>query len=368
MKYFFIVGERSGDQHASALIKEIKKRDDSAIVAGWGGHLMESAGADILTSYHDISIMGFLEVVRNLRVLKERLKACQDDIIKFDPDVVVLVDFPGFNLRMAKFAKTIGKKTCYYISPKVWAWKSDRIKTIRNHVDEVLVIFPFEEVYYKKQNLKVTYVGNPSLEGIQDHIFDDALIAKLRKQGKNIAFLPGSRIQEVKSAIDVITKLSSTYDDYHFLVAGVDNIHAAIYEPLKRLDNVTLLYEKTYEVLRASEVAIVTSGTASLEAALLNVPQVVVYKTSTLSFVIARLLIKVRFISLVNLIAGRKVVKELIQGSYDPVDIATELEYLLNDHTTKKRISEGYSEIRKLIGNKRASDEAAQAIIALGSS
>lgn len=367
MKYFFIVGERSGDQHASKLIFEIKQRDKSAVICGWGGSKMQNAGAEILTTYHDISFMGFWEVVKSFHTIKQKLKCCQRDIKNFAPDVLVLVDFPGFNLRMAKYAKSLGIKTCYYISPKIWAWKESRINTIKAYIDKMLVILPFEEQYYKKFNFEATYVGNPSLEEVQSYIYDQKLISTLKMEGKNIAFLPGSRVVEIKSAINVILKLSNTYDDYRLLVAAVSNVDRSLYEPLEGIGNISVLFDKTYEILEASEAAVVTSGTASLEVALLDIPQVVVYRTSSLSYAVAKLLVKVKYISLVNLIADRKIVTELIQGDYDPVDIATELEYLLNEDSTKKRISEGYSEIRDLLGKELASRNAAEAIVTLGS-
>lgn len=329
---------------------------------------MQAAGAQILTYYHDISFMGFLEVARNLKKINKSLNKCKADIRHFHPDVVVLVDFPGFNLRIAKYAKSLGIKTCYYISPKLWAWKQSRIKTIRAYVDKMLVIFPFEVSFYEQFDFPAEYVGNASLEHIKHHTYDDKLVDQLGKRGRNIAFLPGSRIQEVKQAIHAVTQLSKTYDEYTFLIAAVSNIPKRVYEPLEDIANVTILYGSTYEILCASEAAVVTSGTASLEAALLGVPQVVVFRTSTISYLIARLLVRVKYISLVNLIAGRRVVKELIQGNYDAMNIATELEFLLNDDATKKRISEGYSEIQDLIGDKSASINAARAIVALGRS
>lgn len=368
MKYFFIAGERSGDHHAAKVIQTLRELNPNAEIMGWGGEQMQEAGAQIFTFYHSISFMGFWEVARNLHILKRHLSDCKRDIDRERPDVLVLIDFPGFNLRMATYAKSLGIKTCYYISPKLWAWKKNRIKIIRKSVDRMLVILPFEVDFYKNYNFSVTYVGNPSVEDVRNHRPDERVVLKLKRQGKNIAFLPGSRVQEIKSAIEVVIQLSDTYDDYQFLVAAVDNVSEELYLPLRSVSNVKVLYNKTYEILKASEVAVVTSGTASLETALLGVPQVVIYRTSLITYWLARLLVKVKYISLVNLIAGKWVVKELIQGDYDAADIATELEHLLNDDSTKKRISEGYSEIQKLIGTRSASQNAAEAIVALSSS
>lgn len=368
MKYFFIAGERSGDQHASRVIAQIKKMDTAAVVKGWGGDEMQAAGAEILSHYQHSSYMGFWEVVKNLKSIQENLRKCKSHIQSFKPDVVVLVDFAGFNLRMAKYAKTLNIATCYFISPKIWAWRKSRIKQIRSYVDRMLVIFPFEVDFYKRLHYEALYVGNPSVERIQGYRHDKTFVLEAKKESKNIAFLPGSRVQEVKEAVTCIAQLSAIYDDFRFLVAAVDNVPEKYYEPLLDSENISVVYGKPYEVLKSSEVAIVTSGTASLEAALIGVPQVVVYKTSFLTYSLARFLVNVRYISLVNLVANRKVVKELIQGDYNAVEIATELEYLLNDASTKKRISEGYSEIRKLLGDSCASKNAAQEIVSLSRS
>lgn len=362
MKYFVIAGERSGDLHASGLIREIKKKDKNAEIAGWGGNYMKEAGADIRSSYQGISHMGFLEIAHKITIFRERLKRCKCDIDAFKPDLVILIDFAGFNLRIAAFAKSRNIKTCYYIAPKIWAWNKGRIKRIKTVVDLMLVTLPFEKHFYEQLDYSVQYVGNPVAEVISAYRWNQSLISKLRLKTKNIAFLPGSRLQEVVYAMEIIEKLAEVYDEYQFLVAGVDNLDAAIYEPIRRLKNVSLFFNKTYELLKASEAAIVTSGTATLETALLGVPQVVVYKASTISYAIARLLVTVKYISLVNLIANKAVVKELIQSDYNPVDIAAGLESLLYDEQTKKRISEGYSEIQVLIGKQKASQNAAEAI------
>lgn len=360
MKYFLIAGERSGDLHASNLVRQLYNQDLQAEVVAWGGNLTRDAGAQLLQHYNEISFMGIWEVLKNLATLKKKMDLCKSQISAFRPDVLILVDFPGFNLRMAEFARSLGIRTCYYISPKIWAWKKNRIKKIRAFVDKMLVILPFETAFYRELGYEVTYVGNPLMDAILDHRFDEHFQLPGGKQ--TIAVLPGSRQQEVARAIDVILDLAKNRQ-YHFCVAGVDNLDPEIYAPLGSLDNVSLHFNKTYELLRACDAAIVTSGTATLEAALLNAPQIVVYRTSALTYYIGRLLVNIRFISLVNLIAGREVVRELIQHDYNAGTIEKELHQILNDPAKKEKIHKGYSEIGGLIGKNKASEKAASEIV-----
>lgn len=367
MKYFIIAGERSGDLHASGMVSELLKQDPKAEIVGWGGHYMKNAGAEVLTFYHEISFMGFAEVLANLPKIQRNMSQCKRDIREFRPDVLILVDFPGFNLRMAAYARSLGIKTCYYISPKIWAWKKGRIRQIKASVDRMLVILPFEVPFYEKEQYPVIYVGNPLNDAIANYSWDNSLLQKLGET-RNLAFLPGSRLQEIIPAIELIPKVAPVYDEFQILVAGVENVHTEVYAPLAGIRNVKVYFGKTYELLKSSEAAVVTSGTATLETALLNVPQVVVYKTNPLTYQIAKRLVKIPFISLVNLIAGRLVVRELIQGDYNPVDVCTELEGILTDESTKKRISEGYSEIQKTIGSEKSSAKAAKEVVDLGRS
>lgn len=369
MNYFFVVGERSGDQHASNVIRNIHVLDPAACVICWGGEMMKEAGATVLTHYREINYMGFWEVAINLRVLLKKIKQCKSDIVRSKPDVVVLVDFAGFNLKIAKFAHNCGLKVAYYISPKVWAWKENRIESIRKYVDRMMVILPFEQLYYKKRNLSVAYVGNPILEQVSSYQWDEYFLSQFKSFRKSvIAVLPGSRTQEVLKSIEMILGLSQELDRCHFLVAAVDNVDGRVYQPLERVGNVTVVWGKTFEVLRGAEAALITSGTATLEAALLNIPQIVVYKTSYLTYWIARFVIKLKYISLVNIIAGRKVVTELIQRDYNISKVRLELDKVLTDDLYKKRISEGYSEIQVLLGNQHASKKAASLVVELGCS
>lgn len=367
MKYFIIAGERSGDQHAARLAAQIFQQDHAAEISGWGGILMKQAGVSILRNYSTYSVMGFWEVLINIRHLSRELKRCKADILAFKPDVVILVDFPGFNLRMARFAKTRGFKTCYYISPKIWAWKKGRIRTIRKYIDKMLVILPFEKDFYQNLGYQAQYVGNPSVEMLGSHDWDKEFESRFSEKAV-IAFLPGSRPQEVRVAVAEIAQLAVIFDEYTLLVSAVDNVDQDLYAPLYDIQNVEVIFGRSFELMKMAKVAIVTSGTATLEAALIDVPQIVVYKTSWLTYWVARWLIKVRFISLVNIIAGRGVVRELIQDEYNAMDITHHLELLLQDEGAQKKISEGYSEIRKLLGNEHASVNAARAVITLGSS
>ncbi|WP_421894361.1 lipid-A-disaccharide synthase [Marinoscillum sp.] len=367
MKYFLVAGERSGDLHGANLILEIIKQDPEAEIVGWGGDQMESAGAKILKHYRDLTVMGFWEVFKSIWILRRLLKRCQQDIYTFSPQVLILIDFGGFNLRVAAFARHSKIKICYYIAPKLWAWRPQRISGIRKNVDHMLVILPFERDFYKTLRYNVTYVGNPVMEALNNYAWNDTLLHVLKRH-KSITFLPGSRAQEIKQAIPVILKISTVFDDYQILVSGVNNVDKSIYEPLRIVGNISIVFDRAYELIQSAEAVVVTSGTATLETALIGKPQVVVYKTSWLTYLIARKMIRVPHISLVNLISGKEVVRELIQGEYNAVNVASELETLLSDVASKKRISEGYSEIRGILGEAKASEKAAKHIIDLGRS
>ncbi len=358
MKYFLIAGERSGDLHAAFLIKQLLHFDPNAEIVGYGGEQMEKAGMKLISHYKEISFMGFIEVVQNLRLISKRMKECEKAIWNFQPDVLVLVDFPGFNLRMARFSKTHQFKVAYYIAPKAWAWKESRVKTIKKYVDRLYSILPFEIAFFKKHNYPVHYVGNPVMEEIEAHVF--APLPIVGTTGPKVAYLPGSRVQEVKTSIDMIIECARLKPDYQFLVAAVDNVDAAFYDPLKGLPNVEVFIGKTYEVLKASDAAVVTSGTATLETALLNVPQVVCYKTSKISYWIARALIKVRFLSLVNLIQDKRIVQEFVQNEYTPKIVLTEIDKILGDEHYRKKMLEDYKKLAAQIGNHSASRKVAE--------
>ena len=367
MKYFLLTGERSGDLHGANLIMEIKNIDENAQFFAWGGDQIRAAGAEVLEDYNSINFMGFSEVIAKINYLRNKVNECKRQIREINPDCLILIDSPGFNLRIARFGKSIGIRTVYYISPKIWAWNKARIRSIKKSVDRMLVILPFEEEFYKEQNYQVDYVGNPVLDLVQSYQPDDSFLSRFVDK-KVIAILPGSRPTEVKNSIEVIRQLVVVFEEYTFLVSAVNNVDQQLYKSLVTYENVHVITGKTYDVLKTAQAAVVTSGTATLETALLGVPQVVVYKTSTLTYLAARMLLKIPYISLVNLLLGRKVVTELIQGEYNSANVVAELETLLTDDKTKKRISEGYSEIQKILGDQSASKNAAKIITSLCSS
>ncbi|MFN5648262.1 MAG: lipid-A-disaccharide synthase, partial [Sphingobacteriales bacterium] len=309
MKYYLISGEASGDLHGSNLIKEIHKRDPQAQIRCWGGDLMQAAGAELVSHYKERAFMGFLEVAKNLRTILGFMKTCKKDLLAYKPDVVVLIDYPGFNIPMAQFAKKHGFKTIYYISPQVWAWKESRVKTIREVVDKMLVILPFEVDFYKKWNYEVTYVGHPLVQVIED--FKKANSTLTLTPHPSVALLPGSREQEIKKKLPIMLEATQHFPDVQFRIAQAPSLERSFYESMTaQYPNVELIQGKTYELLMQSHAALVTSGTATLETALFGVPEVVCYKGSAVSYEIAKRLIKVKYISLVNLILDKPAVKE----------------------------------------------------------
>ncbi len=356
MKYFFIVGERSGDLHASNLAKELKRLDDEAALVGYGGPQMEVQGVRILKQYPAYSYMGIWEVFTHLGTIRKTFRACEKAIRDEKPDVLVLVDFPGFNLRMAKYAKGLQLPVSYYISPKIWAWKESRIKKIKAYVNHMMVILPFEVAFYQKHHFKVAYVGNPLMDEVRQHAHEPVVTIKDRPV---IAILPGSRKQEVGYAIPLVADLANSRPDYEWVVAGVDNLPEAMYAPLNGLANVRVVYGRTYDILKDANAAVVTSGTATLEACLLNAPQVVIYKTSALTYAVGKRLVKIDFISLVNLIAGKEVVREMIQKDYHAAVILEEVNCLLNDHQYCASMLDEYQRIKEKIGFEPASKRAA---------
>jgi lipid-A-disaccharide synthase len=365
MRYYVIAGERSGDLHGGNLVKAIKKLDQNASFKGFGGDYMKNEGVALTIHYRDLAFMGFAEVVANMNKIFKNIRICKEDILTFKPDVVILVDYGGFNTRIAKFCKKQNLKVFFYITPKVWAWYQKRALTLKNNVDRMFVILPFEKDFYKKFNWEVDYVGNPVLDAVKAHKPDpDFLQRNNFKDGKQIvALLPGSRKQELLNMIPIITSIAKRFIEFQFAVATVSNLDKDLYAPLKDLDNVRLIEDDTYNLLVNSKAAVVTSGTATLETALLNVPQVVIYKTSTISYKIAKGFIQVPFISLVNLIAGKKVVKELIQQEMNQEMIAKELKLLLLDDGYRKQIHDEYAKIYKTLDIGSASENAARLMV-----
>ncbi|ULQ50606.1 lipid-A-disaccharide synthase [Flavihumibacter fluvii] len=361
MKYYIIAGEASGDLHGSNLIREIKQRDPAANIRCWGGDLMSAAGGMLVKHYAELAFMGFIEVIANLRTIFRNIDFCKEDITKFQPDAIIFIDYPGFNLRIAKWAKEKNYTTIYYISPQVWAWKENRVKAIKRDIDKMLVILPFELEFYKKWNYPVEYVGHPLVEVIENFIKTHD---NIHAQDNIIALLPGSRKQEILKKLPVMLSLSSEFPEYEFVVAKAPGQPDDFYTPLLApFPNVSSVRNDTYSLLMKSRGALVTSGTATLETALFGVPEVVCYKGSSISYQIAKRLIKVKYISLVNLIMDRLIVKELIQDDLNISNLRTELKRVLEDGPERNRIKKDYAELKAILqegGN--ASAHAAQSI------
>ena len=359
MRYYIVAGERSGDLHASNLVKALKGKDPSAEFRGFGGEYMEQAGVVLAVHYRDMAFMGLAELITNANKIKKYIRQCKEDITANKPDVVILIDYGGFNLQIAKFGKKNGLKIFYYIPPKYWAWYPKRALWLKPNVDRLFVILPFEKEFFKKFDWEAEYVGNPVLDAVKTHITDSKSGSKFEGKDDFIALLPGSRKQELKRIIPIMAKVVKRFPTDSFAVAAVNNLDPSFYEEVSALENVRLVFEDTYNLLQHSRAAIVTSGTATLETALFKVPQVVVYKANALSYWAAMRLIKVKFVSLVNLIAGREVVKELIQADATVEKITAELARILNDKDYRANMLTGYDEIIKTLDTGSASENAA---------
>jgi lipid-A-disaccharide synthase len=362
MKYYIIAGEASGDLHGSNLIKQLHELDQAANIRCWGGQMMQSAGATLVKDYKDLAFMGFVEVIMNLRTILKNIKFCKQDIAHFKPDILILVDYPGFNIRIAEWAKKEGFKIVYYISPQIWAWKENRVHTIKKCVDKMLVILPFEKDFYSKWEYKVEYVGHPLVEVIEN--FKATHQPPIKEQKKIIALLPGSRKQEITKKLPVMLEVSKAFPEYEFIVAKAPGQEDAFYEPfLTPYKNVSALGGKTYELLNQATAALVTSGTATLETALFGVPEAVCYKGNPISYEIAKRVIKVKYISLVNLIMDKPVVKELIQDEMTTENCINELKDLLENPDRKQKLQEEYKNLKNLLSQGgRASSNAAKII------
>lgn len=367
MKYYVIAGEASGDLHAANLMEEIKRIDPQAEFRAWGGDLMKKQGATLVKHYRHTAFMGFAEVVVNLHKVADNLHQCKTDLLDYHPDVLILVDYPGFNLRIARFAHAHGIKVCYYISPQVWAWKRHRVHKIKRNVDKMLVILPFEEPFYKEYGVNVAFVGHPLLDELaklrapQRHGFIQR--NNLSEKREIIALLPGSRQQEVERMLGVMLKVIPHFPQYQFVIAGVSSLDKNLY--LKKMGDVDvrLVINQTYELLQNSSAALVTSGTATLETALLSVPEVVCYKANKGSYLIAKNLIKVPYISLVNLIMEKEVVKELIQDDLTEENLVEELGLLLSNPKRQRQLLDDLDTLRERLGNSGASRKAAEIIL-----
>lgn len=367
MKYYIISGEASGDLHGSNLIAAIKRKDPKAKFRAWGGDLMKKQGATLVKHYRDLAFMGFVEVLLHLRIILSNMSFCKKDILKFAPDALVLIDYPGFNIKIAKFAHKHNIKVYYYISPQVWAWKKRRVHTLKKVVDKMLVILPFEKDFYNEYNVDAQYVGHPLLDSIsktkQTSKLSFTRQNKLNAKKEIIALLPGSRKQEVSRMLKVMLKVVDQFPNYQFVVGCAPSLPLSYYKSIIGNANVKLVVNKTYQLLQVSSAAVVTSGTATLETALFYVPEVICYKGNPISYLIAKNLIKVKYICLVNLIMDRPVVKELIQNDLTPDNIADELRLLLTNHKRQRQLLDDYEELRMILGNAGASKNAASIIV-----
>jgi lipid-A-disaccharide synthase len=365
MRYYLIAGERSGDLHGGNLIHALAKKDPQAVFCGFGGDQMKAAGMDLSVHYDQMAFMGLKALVTNAWTIYEKIKFCKEDISRFKPDVIILIDYGGFNRRIAKFGKTRGIKTFYYIPPKVWAWYTSRAWELKRNVDRMFVILPFEKEFFKKFDFDVDYVGNPVLDAVKAFQPDKDFLNKnaLSSARKIIALLPGSRKMELKKVIPLMESIIRSNSSYQFAVATVSSLPAELYQSLSSLPNVKLIYDSTYDLLSVAHAAIVTSGTATLETALFRVPQVVVYKMNGIEYQIVSRLVKVPYISLVNLIANREVVKELIQDRASIARVNEELHRLADDAAYRKKMFSEYRNLNDILDTGSASENAARLMI-----
>ncbi|UAB84739.1 lipid-A-disaccharide synthase [Zunongwangia sp. SCSIO 43204] len=365
MKYYIIAGEASGDLHASNLMKSLKKVDLNAEFRFWGGDLMQAQGGTLVKHYRDLAFMGFAEVFMNLRTILGNISFCKKDISAYLPDALIFIDYPGFNLRIAKWAKEEGYDTHFYISPQIWAWKENRIKAIKRDIDHMYVILPFEKDFYeKKHNYPVNFVGHPLIDAISNRKNTDVARFKAKNNLDDrpiIALLPGSRKQEISKMLEVMLSITQDFKDYQFVIAGAPSQETGFYKPYLKKTNINLVMNKTYDILTCAHAALVTSGTATLETALFKVPELVCYKGSYISYHIAKRIINLDYISLVNLIMDREVVKELIQSEFNSESLKTELQKILQEEN-RERIFKDYYELEQKLGGTGASLETATLI------
>ncbi|MEI6576317.1 MAG: lipid-A-disaccharide synthase [Bacteroidota bacterium] len=367
MKYYIIAGEASGDLHAANLMKEIRARDEHAEFRCWGGDKMQGQGGNLMKHYRDLAFMGFLEVALNIRKIIGNLDFCRKDIMVWRPDAVILVDYPGFNLRIAEFCHKQGIKVFYYISPQVWAWKKSRIKNIVRDVDRLFVILPFEKKFYKEYHYDVDFVGHPLLDALDgSHEKNDSVAFRTKHRlddRKIIALLPGSRKQEISKILPIMLQAMTHFPDFQAVVAGMTVNEPALYEKYSDGHPLKVIYNSTYDLLQNCDAAAVTSGTASLEAALLNVPQVICYKGSPISFAIARRIVNVKYIGLPNLVLDREIVTELIQNDLSPENLKENIHKLLYDQDVRSHLADDYELLKKKLGGPGASARTAELIL-----
>jgi lipid-A-disaccharide synthase len=363
MKYYLISGEASGDLHGSMLITELKSIDSEASFRGFGGDRMADQGMEIVLHYKKIAFMGFKEVILHIGTVMNAFKVAKNDILSFRPDVIILIDYPGFNLRMAKFAKQQGIKVIYYISPQLWAWKEGRINTIRKYVDKMICILPFEKNYYAKWNYPVDYIGHPLVETIDGFKPTPGFITKHALNNKPIiAILPGSRKQEIQKILPVLVAVQKHFPSYQFVIGATSNFSTDFYKSVAGTDDIKLVFDETYDLLSYAKAGLIASGTATLETALFGIPLIVVYSTTSITYHISKSFIKIKYISLVNLILDKPAVKELIQKEFTTDSIQKELTQILENEVYRNEMLKNLAQLKHLLGEEKASRKAAEII------
>lgn len=375
MKYFLVAGEASGDLHGSNLMKELKLANENAEFRFFGGELMQAVGGELVKHYREMAFMGFVNVMLNLKTISRNLEICKSSLLEFQPDVIILIDYPGFNLRIAQFAKKNNIRVFYYISPKLWAWKAYRVKKIKAFVDEMFTIFPFETEFYKKYNYKVNYVGNPVLDAIsgfrKNALSGEKFLEKNNLDNRPIvALLAGSRVQEIKRTLPLMIKIAKVFPDFQFVVAGVKSVDVELYNKYLSQSAIKLLFDQTYDILNNAHTALVASGTAALETALFNVPQTVIYKMEggwPVDFIFRNLIFKNRMagVSLPNIIMKRLIISEFIQMKMTFENVKAEMEKLLYDENYREKIFIDYSRLKDLMGGAGSSKRAALKMVEL---
>ena len=365
MNYYLISGEASGDLHGSNLIRALKKLDDKACFRAWGGDLMREQGATLVKHYSDLAFMGFWEVLKHLPTVLKNISFCKKDILDFQPDVIIYIDYPGFNLRIAEWAKKQGFKNHYYISPQVWAWKENRVRMMKHSLDALYVVLPFEKAFFEeKHDFKVHFVGHPLLDQLDQFLHDPKFLSlhQLDPNKKIIALLPGSRIQEIKKILPLFVQTAAAFEEYQFIVAAAPGIATEKYVPYLKNTSIKIVYNQTYNLLKNSTAALVTSGTATLETALFDVPQLVCYKSSALNYWIGKKIIRLKYIALVNLILNKEAVKELIQHYCNHENLTKQLQFLLTKEK-QKQLRKEYTQLKSLLGGGGASQKTAKLIV-----
>jgi lipid-A-disaccharide synthase len=371
MKYYLIAGEASGDLHGSNLMKELLLSDQKAKFRFFGGDLMQNVGGDLVKHYREMAFMGLLDVLLNIKTIKRNMEFCKIDLLEFQPDVLILIDYPGFNLRIAEFAKQNNIKVYYYISPKLWAWKEYRVKKVKKFVDEMFTIFPFETGFYKKYDYKVNYVGNPLMDSIQEYKStaqkkDDFFEKNKLDNRPIVALLSGSRIKEIKRILPVMVKASEGLSDFQFVIAGVGSMDKKVYSDIIATKNIPIIYDQTYDLLSHTYAALVASGTAALETALFNVPQTVLYKVEgglLVDFIMRRFVLKTKWVSLPNIILQKTAITELIQNDMTLEKVRSKLTKLLFDYDYREKMVQDYNKLKGLMGEPGCSKRAAEKML-----